>query len=122
MQPKRQTLLNAFRHAFNGMFYFLRHDRNGKIHIAIAIIVAIAGVFFRVSEAEWLAMLVCFALVVSLEMSNHALENLCDLVHADHHPLVKTVKDVAAAAVLWSAIASAVIGAVIFVPKILLLL
>ena len=116
---KKQSLLKAFSHAFNGLFYFLSHDRNGKLHFIACILVSFLGIYCKVSVNEWSILLLCFALVISFEMCNHALENLCDLVHADHHPLVKTVKDVAAAAVLWSAIISAGIGMLIFIPKIM---
>ncbi|MEO7530136.1 MAG: diacylglycerol kinase family protein [Sediminibacterium sp.] len=119
---KQQPLLKAFQHAFNGLFYFLGHDRNGKVHYVSALLVSIAGMYFHITPIEWMILLLCFALVIGFEMCNHALENLCDVVHADHHPLIKTVKDVAAAAVLWSAIISAVIGLLIFVPKIISLL
>jgi diacylglycerol kinase len=119
---KKQTLFSAFRHAFNGLFYFLSHDRNGKLHFTAAALVSALGIYCNLSVSEWTTLLVCFALVISFEMCNHALENLCDLVHADHHPLVKTVKDVAAAAVLWSAIITVVIGGLIFIPKIMAIL
>lgn len=115
---KTQSLFNAFRHAFNGLFYFLGHDRNGRIHFFACMVATIAGMYFQISSNEWISLLICFALVISFEMSNHALENLCNVVHAEHHPLIKTVKDVAAAAVLWTAIISVIIGLVIFVPKI----
>ena len=115
---KSQPLVNAFWHALNGTGYFIKHDRNGKIHFAACIFVLIAGFYFGVSLTEWCILLLCMALVLSFEMLNHALENLCDVVHETHHPLIKTVKDVAAAAVLWSAILSAVIGLLIFIPKI----
>ena len=115
---KPQPLVNAFRHALNGTGYFIKHDRNGRIHFSAGILVLLAGFYFSVSTAEWCFLLVCMALVISFEMLNHALENLCNVVHEAYHPLIKTVKDVAAAAVFWSAIISAVIGLLIFIPKI----
>jgi undecaprenol kinase/diacylglycerol kinase (ATP) len=119
---KTQRLVKSFRHAFDGIFHFLGQDRNGRIHAGAAVLVFFAGIFFHVNTAEWISLLICFALVIGFEMCNHALENLCDLVHADHHPTIKTVKDVAAAAVLWSAIISVIIGLLIFIPKIIAIL
>jgi diacylglycerol kinase len=115
---KPQPLSKAFGHAFNGLSHFLLNDRNGKIHFLAAILVSAAGFYFHLASTEWILLLICFSVVISFEMCNHALENICDLVHPDHHPLIKTAKDVAAAAVLWSAIISAIIGLIIFVPKI----
>lgn len=114
----QQSLVKAFYHAFNGAGYFIRYDRNAKIHLAAAILVVIAGVYFGIAIMEWCILFLCMGLVISFEMLNHALETLCDVVHEAHHPLIKTVKDVAAAAVLCSAITSAMIGLVIFIPKI----
>jgi diacylglycerol kinase len=119
---KKQSLSKAFYYAFSGLFYFLRNDRNGRIHLLACVVVSGAGFYFHVSETEWIFLLLCFALVIGFEMCNHALENLSDVVHIEHHPLIKTVKDVAAAAVLWSAIISVVIALIIFIPKISLLL
>lgn len=117
-----QPLVSAFRNAINGLGWFVRNDRNGKLHFICAMIVLVAGLYFGISIIEWCILLLCMAVVISLEMLNHAMENLCDVVHEAHHPLIKTVKDVAAAAVLWSALISVIIGILIFVPKIRMLL
>ena len=104
------------------MAQFFRFDRNGKLHLLAAVLVTAAGWYFALSAMEWCVLLLCMGLVIGLEMVNYALENLCNLVHNDFHPLVKAVKDVAAAAVLWAAIASAVVGMIIFIPRIIALL
>jgi len=114
---KPQALIKAFQHALNGIGHFVMHDRNGRIHIAAAVLVVTAGFYCKVSMNEWAILLLCIGLVISLEMLNHALEKLCNLVHPAQHPLIKTAKDVAAAAVLWSAVISAIIGLLIFIPK-----
>jgi diacylglycerol kinase len=79
--------------------------------------VSAAGLYFGIRVTEWFAVLFCFALVISMEMLNHAIENVCDSIHTDHHPLIKRAKDVAAAAVLWSAIIRAVIGLIIILRR-----
>lgn len=115
----RQTsLLKSFQYAFAGIGHFLKNDRNGNIHLTIAILVAVTGWLLHISLIEWCIILLCTALVISLEMCNHALEKLSDAVHETYHPLIKIAKDVAAGAVLWSAIISVIIGLIIFIPKI----
>jgi diacylglycerol kinase len=109
-------LQKAFGYAFQGLVHFMRTDANGRIHFVIAVLVIAAGFLFHISSTEWILILLCTALVLSLEMMNHALEALCNRVEPDHDPLIKTAKDVAAAAVLWSAIISVVIGLIIFIP------
>lgn len=115
---KQNSLLKAFQYAFTGMGHFILNDRNGHIHLLISVMVVTAGWFFGISMQEWCIVLLCMALVISLEMANHALEKLCDAVHEAHHPLIKIAKDVAAGAVLWSAMISVIIGLLIFLPKI----
>ena len=63
-----------------------------------------------------MAVLFCIALVLSLEMLNTAVEKLADQTHPERHPQIGLVKDVAAGAVLWAAVLSVVIGAIVFWP------
>ncbi len=116
---KTQPLLKAFGHAFDGLFHFFSTDRNGKIHLIIAILISITGWYCSLSVTEWSILLLCFSTVISFEMINHALEKLSDAVHPEHHILIKISKDVAAAAVLWSAIISVIIGVLILLPKLI---
>ncbi len=90
--------------------------------MAFAIAVIISGFIFKVNEIEWMMLLLCIGLVIGAEMLNSALEKICDLVHKDFHPTIKIIKDVSAAAVLWLAIISAIIGIIIFLPKLIALL
>jgi diacylglycerol kinase len=71
---------------------------------------------------EWLFVVGCCVLVLSLELLNTAIENLCDIVTEEYHPIIKIVKDSAAAAVLITATGSVVTGLIIFSPKLIHLL
>lgn len=102
--------------ALSGIYQFFLRERNGQIQGVIALMVIAAGLFFGVTRHEWLALLVCTALVISLEMVNSAIERICNMYTTEFHPAIKIIKDVAAAAVLWSAMVSLVIGLLIFVP------
>ena len=117
-----QTFLKSFVHAFNGMKYFFLHERNGKVQLCMAVLAVALGAGFGLTPAEWTAVLLCIALVPGLEMLNSVVEKLCDLVQEEFNPKIKIVKDVAAGAVLWVSIISAIIGCIIFIPKILALL
>jgi diacylglycerol kinase len=87
-----------------------------------AIVVLLLSVVFKISNTEWLAVTICIAFVIATEMINTSIEKLCDLVQKDFHPGIKKVKDIAAGAVLLSAICSLVIAVIIFLPKIIALL
>lgn len=118
----RQALNKTFENAFNGIRYFFKAERNGKIQLAISFFVILTGCYFRLSPVEWVFVFLCIGAVIALEMLNSALEHLCNLVHSSFHPTIKIIKDVAAGAVLFTAIVSVIIGLIIFLPKIFLLL
>ncbi len=115
---KHPSLITSFSHAINGIRTFFLNDRNGRIHLAVAVWISVAGFYFELAVTEWALILICFAIVISIEMLNHAIENVCDSVHTAQHPLIKIAKDVAAGAVLWSVVISVIIGVLIFIPKI----
>ena len=110
---KKEPLYRSFGYAFEGIFTCIRNERNMKIHVAVTLLVIIAGF----SITEWCICLGMFGLVMALELVNTAVEAVVDLVTAERHPLAKIAKDTAAGAVLIAAIMAAVIGLLIFVPK-----
>lgn len=114
--------IRSLRFAFNGIFLFFRRERNGQIQGVLAVLAIAAGFFFDITRTEWLALLLCIGLVISLEMLNSAIERICNLYTTEFHPAIKIIKDVAAAAVLWSALVALAVGLLIFVPHFLRLL
>ena len=89
-----------------------------RIHLTAAVLVTAAGTVLRISAVEWMLCLILFGLIMSLEMVNTALEATVDLVTQEQAPLAKIAKDAAAGAVLVSSVMAAVIGLIIFLPKI----
>jgi len=112
-------LVHSFGYAFAGIAHMLRTQRNAQIHLAITLLVLAAGVFFRITIAEWLALVLAIALVLSLEALNTAVEAVVDLAAPRFEPLAKRAKDAAAGAVLVSAIGAALAGLLVFVPRLL---
>jgi diacylglycerol kinase len=86
----------------------------------VTIVVLFFSIVLDISAMEWIAVGFCIAFVITMEMLNTTVEKLCDVVHQDSHPGIKKVKDMAAGAVLISAIFSLVTGLIIFLPKIIL--
>jgi diacylglycerol kinase len=113
-----KRVLKSFVFAFQGLKDCVLHEKNFQIQFVISIFIVAAGIFFSISKAEWLVILICFAVVLSLEIINSAIEKLCDLVCPDFNLTIKKVKDMSASAVLFSAIISFIIGCIIFFPKI----
>ena len=108
----------SFVYATKGILYFIKTQPNAWIHLGFAGAVVGMGFFLKVSIGEWMILLFLIAWVLSMEALNTAIEVLVDLVSPEFHPKAGIVKDVAAGAVLFTAIASALIGLLIFVPKI----
>lgn len=114
--------LKSFRAAFHGIGTLLRHEHNARIHLFILLMVIIAGILFRISGSEWMAILFVTGLVFAGECFNSAVEYLADLITDKQNENIKRAKDVAAAGVLISAVVSVITGLIIFIPEIIKLL
>jgi diacylglycerol kinase len=108
-------------YALQGWAAFFRKEKHGQIQAVVALLVVAAGCYFSISKTEWLFVLACIGLVLSLEMVNTAIEKLADQTHPEKHPQIGLVKDIAAGAVLSASVISVVIGITIFWPYLLLL-
>lgn len=115
----KKRLINSFKYAFEGILQAYVGEQNLKIHTVIAILVIIFGFILKISYTEWLVCLVLIGLVLMAEFFNTSIEYLVDLVSPEIHPLAKAIKDTASAGVLMMAIISAIIGLIIFVPKLI---
>jgi diacylglycerol kinase (ATP) len=120
--PSRGRLIRSFGYAFRGIATMLATQANARIHAAATVAVIVAGAGLKISPLEWCAVVLAIGLVWAAEGFNTAIEALVDLASPEIHPLAGRAKDVAAGAVLCAAIAAAIVGAVIFVPKVLHLL
>ncbi len=109
----------SFRYALRGIFVLLKTQHNMWLHLLAGGVAIFLGFFFRISEGEWLALILAIALVVLAEAFNTAIEFDIDLTSPEEHPFARDTKDVAAGAVLLSALAAVAIGLVIFLPKII---
>ena len=110
--------INSFRYAFEGLWHCLRYGRSFKIHIAAAVIVIGAAICFRVSTVSMSLLLIAVAMVLAAEMLNTAIEKAVDIVTDKPHPLAKTAKDVAAGAVLVTAVFAALIGILVVIMEV----
>lgn len=111
--------LRSFSCAFKGLLEMSRGQFNFRIHFVAVIVVVCCGFIFKVSFSEWTILILCMGFVLAAEAMNTAIEYLVDLVTPDYHELAGKIKDLAAAAVLIAAMASALAGLIIFVPKIM---
>ena len=116
---KKNPLYKSFGYAFQGIFNTIRTERNMKIHCIAGVLVKIFGIWLQISKTEWMICFILFGLILALELMNTAVEATVDLCTEDRRPLAKKAKDAAAGAVLIAAIFAAVIGLMIFIPRLL---
>lgn len=104
----------SFLFAFRGVLACVRTERNFRIHLAASFYVLLASALAGLTANEWALVLICIGAVTGAELFNTALEKLCDTLHPGWSTGIGMVKDFTAAAVLMSAMTSAVIGGIIF--------
>jgi diacylglycerol kinase (ATP) len=115
----RRTLY-SFRHAGRGFAWALSSQANLRVHFVAAAVVLIAALVLRFSVIEFVALVLCFTVVVAAELFNTTLEVLIDYAWPEHHPMIGRAKDVAAAAVLVAAAGAAIVGVLLFARHIFL--
>lgn len=112
--------LRSFGYAFHGIHLLITQETNAWIHCFAAVCVVVAGFFFDISVSEWIAVIFAIGMVLAAEAVNSAVEALADRVTQEYDEAIKRTKDLASGAVLILAIAAAIIGCIIFIPKIVL--
>ena len=112
--------IKSFANAFHGLITVFRFQANFRIQLAIALMAIILSIWLSISRTEWGIIILLIGLVLSLETINTSIETLCDKVDSNYSESIRKAKDIAAASVLISSIAAAIIACIIFLPKILL--
>jgi diacylglycerol kinase (ATP) len=110
--------IRSFYYAIRGVMRIIRCQHNAWIHAAATLVVLGAGLFFHVSSADWCWIILAISILWTAEALNTAFEFLADAASPEFHPLVRDAKDVAAGAVLITAVAAVIIGAIVFWPYI----
>ncbi|TXH02627.1 MAG: diacylglycerol kinase family protein [Candidatus Moraniibacteriota bacterium] len=111
-----KSFLRSLRHAFAGIVYAFREERNFQIELVLGLAALGLTFFFPLSPAERSIIFLLIGFILTLELVNTAFERLLDLLKPRVHPYVKVVKDVVAGAVLIGSVAALLVGAFIFLP------
>jgi diacylglycerol kinase (ATP) len=109
----------SFVHAGRGLWIFVKTTHNAWLHIAILILAIALGIYFHITHIEWMLLILVSGFVLAAEAFNTAIEIDMDLTSPESHPYARDTKDVAAGAVLISAIVAVIIGVGIFANHIL---
>lgn len=119
IKVESKKIANSFKYAIEGFKTSFKTERNMKIHILMTILVIILGYIFKISTIEWIICILLCGLVITAELINTSIETIVDMITPYKNEKAKTAKDIAASAVFVIAITSAIIGIIIFFPKIL---
>ena len=122
MKEKTKKLINSFKYAFEGIISAFKTERNMKIHILIMVLVIIAGFLLKINVWEWIICVILFALVIGAELFNTTIETVVDIAMPQRNEKAKLAKDISAAAVLVISLGAAIVGIIIFLPKIIILI
>lgn len=109
-----RSVLRSFAHAFEGLFYAVRHERNLRFHITIALLITLFAYAYGLTRIEWGVLFSAIMLVVLSELANTAVERAVDTACTDYHPMAKAAKDVGAAIPLAASGGALITGCVLF--------
>lgn len=119
---KNKRFSQSFRHAFAGIRTVIQTERNMRFHLLATVVVIVAAWLLHVPASQWPWLIVAICAVIAAECINTAVEYICNLVVGTKFDInVKHAKDAAAGAVLVSAIMAAVIGLLVFIPRLIAL-
>src|SRR5262245_27317849 len=113
--------IRSIRFALRGVRIMVKTQQNAWIHAAASVIVIAVGLFIGLAWSEWCWIVLAIVSVWTAEALNTAFEFLTDVASPNFHPIAEKAKDVAAGAVLLAAAGAAIIGALVFGPKVVLL-
>ncbi|MBN1219753.1 MAG: diacylglycerol kinase family protein [Anaerolineae bacterium] len=114
---RKISRIQSFQYAFAGIWHTFKTQRNAQIHLGIACLILMLGLWLKLSFTEWAVIVLTMGFVVATEMLNTVAEAAMDYATTEFDPQVKIVKDVAAGAVLVSAITAVMVGLLILGPS-----
>ena len=112
---------SKFRVAFRGIKLGIRGQSSFFVHFFFAALVVAAAVVLQCELWQWCVLVGCIGLVLTAELFNSALEMLFRGLDEETRERAWPALDIGSGAVLMASITAAVIGAMIFVARLLVL-
>jgi diacylglycerol kinase (ATP) len=103
--------------AVKGALKLITTEHSVMVQSSLAVLMTVAGFYFKIDRYEWMMQILAFGLVLGVESLNTAVEKIADFVHPEYHERIGFIKDIAAGAVMFAALAAMAIGLLIYVPK-----
>ena len=109
--------LKSMKFAAVGAYKLITTEHSVMVQSSLAVIMIVAGFYFHISREEWMIQILAFGLVLAVESLNTAVEKIADFIHPEYHSKIGFIKDIAAGAVMFAAMAAIAVGLLIYVPK-----
>ena len=116
-----QSWVGKFQRAFRGIAVGIRGGRTNsfQIHMPVAIVVVVAGLLMRLPRNEFVVLVICIGLVLTAELFNSCLEKLSRAITQDSNENIRDALDIASGAVLVVSLMAALVGAILFIGRML---
>lgn len=114
-----KRLFKSFKYAFRGLFKVFYEEQNLKIQSLVGLIIILLGLYFKISQLEWIILILVIGLVILMEIVNSSIERITDVLKPRINGYVKEIKDIMAAAVMLASIIAVIVGLIIFAPYVL---
>lgn len=108
--------LKSFKYAIHGAYKLVTTEHSVMVQFFLGIAMTAAGFYFEISKTDWLFQTLAIGLVLSIEGLNTAVEKIADFIHPSFHDKIGFIKDVAAGAVFFAAVAAIAVGLIIYIP------
>lgn len=112
----------SFSYALRGLRYVVNHEKNFQNQLLAAFFIVLAMIYFRVTRAEMIVLLLVIFGVLVMELFNTVMERVVDILKPKIHPYARLIKDLMAAGVLLTSLLAVIIGILIFYPYVMKLL
>ena len=109
-------LVNSITYALKGIYFYITSEGNVRIHLLATVLVIGMGCWLHVTLKQWIVLILAIGMVHAAEAFNTAIEEVVNFISPQQHPSAGKIKDLAAGAVLITAITTALIGIIIFIP------
>jgi diacylglycerol kinase (ATP) len=108
--------IKSFKYAIKGMYMLITTEHSIMVQVLCGIAVTTLGFYFGIDKQDWIAQTLTISIVLSTEGLNSAVESICDFIHPEHHEKIGKIKDIAAGAVTFTALAALVVFLIIYLP------
>ena len=116
-----KSVMNVIKYSLNGIKVYIQDGKSFIIYTFCALLEIICGFIFKVNGLEWILIISMLGIILSVEVLNTAIENVCDALTKEYNPYIKAAKDCGSGATFIMFIVMCFLNIIIFVPKIMLL-